>query len=83
VVGTEAAAIADDNTLKAFVVVVVGCKDDADAGDEVAVRRVEGEETQGVKAQDRTETALVLPVRLVLEELTTEAGEHSLSAVQM
>lgn len=81
-VGTEAAAIADDNTLKAFVV-VVGCKDDADAGDEVAVRRVEGEETQGVKAQDRTETALVLPVRLVLEELTTEAGEHSLSAVQM
>jgi len=82
VVGTEAAAIADDNTLKAFVV-VVGCKDDADAGDEVAVRRVEGEETQGVKAQDRTETALVLPVRLVLEELTTEAGEHSLSAVQM
>lgn len=81
-VGTEAVAIADDNTLKAFVV-VVGCKDDADAGDEVAVRRVEGEETQGVKAQDRTETALVLPVRLVLEELTTEAREHSLSAVQM
>lgn len=78
----EAVASADDNTLKAFV--DADPINDADTGDnEVAVTEVKEEEEQGVKAHDRTETAFVLAVRLVLGVLTKEAGEHSLSAVQM